>query len=215
MPVGAVSLMSAVSLVERFYDPEQGRVTLDGRGRRTLNVQWLRRQLGLVGQEPVLFRGTVGENNIRIRSEKVQKDLDRQGQATFLTAGDDAGDEDLGPAGVPVNLTDAKIAEGALDDLVPSRTFLKLSSTSFAARRFFRVYGNRRSRPGRGRSPLDGRLPSTPAGDVCNSGASTWSRCAGSRRRRGNRRRTSASSRAPPPRRSPRGPRARRPRTRP
>ena len=63
-----------------------------------------------------------------MRCDKVTRELDRQ-PPTFLTGGDDAGDDDLGPAGVPVNLTDAKIAEGALNDLVPSRTFLKLSST--------------------------------------------------------------------------------------
>ena len=53
---------TAIQLVERFYDPEQGTVTLDGRDLRTLNVSWLRHQIGLVGQEPVLFSGTIAEN---------------------------------------------------------------------------------------------------------------------------------------------------------
>eukprot|EP00457_Paulinella_chromatophora_P000433 gb/GEZN01000433.1/.p1 GENE.gb/GEZN01000433.1/~~gb/GEZN01000433.1/.p1 ORF type:complete len:1384 (+),score=244.98 gb/GEZN01000433.1/:399-4154(+) len=53
---------TAIQLVERFYDPTAGRVTLDGVDLRDLNVTWLRSQIGLVGQEPVLFGGTIAEN---------------------------------------------------------------------------------------------------------------------------------------------------------
>ncbi len=35
---------------------------LDGRDIRTLNVQWLRRNIGVVSQEPILFDTTIGEN---------------------------------------------------------------------------------------------------------------------------------------------------------
>jgi len=51
-----------IALVERFYDPQEGSVMLDGVDVRTLNVSWLRQQIGLVGQEPMLFVGTVAEN---------------------------------------------------------------------------------------------------------------------------------------------------------
>ncbi len=51
-----------ISLIERFYDPQGGVVLLDGVDIKELNVRWLRQQLGLVGQEPVLFMGTVAEN---------------------------------------------------------------------------------------------------------------------------------------------------------
>jgi ATP-binding cassette subfamily B (MDR/TAP) protein 1 len=51
-----------IQLVERFYDPDSGVVTLDGVDLRQLNVRWLRQQIGLVGQEPVLFSGTIAEN---------------------------------------------------------------------------------------------------------------------------------------------------------
>mmetsp|Transcript_41180 Transcript_41180/g.96206 ORF Transcript_41180/g.96206 Transcript_41180/m.96206 type:complete len:728 (-) Transcript_41180:578-2761(-) len=51
-----------ISLIERFYDPQSGAVMLDGVDVKALNVGWLRQQIGLVGQEPVLFVGTVGEN---------------------------------------------------------------------------------------------------------------------------------------------------------
>ena len=51
-----------VGLVERFYDPVQGRVYLDGRDVSTLNLRWLRQQIALVGQEPTLFAVTIFEN---------------------------------------------------------------------------------------------------------------------------------------------------------
>jgi ATP-binding cassette subfamily B (MDR/TAP) protein 1 len=53
---------TVISLLERFYDPLQGQVLLDGRDIRDLNVQWLRDQIGLVSQEPVLFAASIMEN---------------------------------------------------------------------------------------------------------------------------------------------------------
>lgn len=46
----------------RFYDPNEGRVTLDGIDLRDLDVDWLRSQIGYVGQEPVLFATSIREN---------------------------------------------------------------------------------------------------------------------------------------------------------
>jgi ATP-binding cassette subfamily B (MDR/TAP) protein 1 len=46
----------------RFYDPSAGTVRLDGRDIRSLNVKWLRQQIGYVQQEPVLFSASVRSN---------------------------------------------------------------------------------------------------------------------------------------------------------
>ena len=51
-----------VALVERFYDPLEGAVLFDGVDLRALNIRWLRQQMALVSQEPVLFMGTVEDN---------------------------------------------------------------------------------------------------------------------------------------------------------
>ena len=51
-----------VSLLERFYDPKSGRLTLDGKDLRDLNIRWLRSQIGIVSQEPVLFDTSIAEN---------------------------------------------------------------------------------------------------------------------------------------------------------
>jgi ATP-binding cassette subfamily B (MDR/TAP) protein 1 len=53
---------TAIALVERFYDPTAGAIYLDGFNLRELNVGWLRRQIGLVSQEPVLFSASIKEN---------------------------------------------------------------------------------------------------------------------------------------------------------
>jgi ATP-binding cassette subfamily B protein len=49
-------------LVTRFYDPGQGRVLVDGHDLRNVTLASLRRQFGLVPQEPFLFTGTIGDN---------------------------------------------------------------------------------------------------------------------------------------------------------
>ena len=61
-----------MSLLLRFYDPRQGQVLLDGIDIRTLNVRWLRAQLGYVGQEPVLFNGSVADNVAKGRAENMK-----------------------------------------------------------------------------------------------------------------------------------------------
>lgn len=53
---------SIIALMERFYDPQSGIVKLDGRDVKTLNVKWLRTQIGLVSQEPVLFGMSIRKN---------------------------------------------------------------------------------------------------------------------------------------------------------
>lgn len=49
-------------LLMRFYDPDEGRILLDGVDLRDLDLYWLRSQIGYVGQEPVLFATTIKEN---------------------------------------------------------------------------------------------------------------------------------------------------------
>ena len=53
-----------IKLVERFYDGTGGDVKLDGIPVNQLNVQWLRKQVGFVQQEPVLFNRSIRDNVI-------------------------------------------------------------------------------------------------------------------------------------------------------
>ena len=53
---------SLVSLIARFYEAEKGEVTVDGHDVRDVTQESLRKQIGIVPQDPILFSGTVEEN---------------------------------------------------------------------------------------------------------------------------------------------------------
>ncbi|KAK8582901.1 hypothetical protein V6N13_069667 [Hibiscus sabdariffa] len=53
---------TTVSLLERFYDPINGDILLDGHNIKKLQLKWLRSQMGLVNQEPILFATSIKEN---------------------------------------------------------------------------------------------------------------------------------------------------------
>ncbi|XP_023565615.1 ATP-binding cassette sub-family B member 5 [Octodon degus] len=53
---------TSVQLLQRFYDPVEGQVLFDGIDAKELNVQWLRSQIAIVSQEPVLFNRSIAEN---------------------------------------------------------------------------------------------------------------------------------------------------------
>lgn len=53
---------TVASLLLRFYNPTEGAITINGENINDLNVKSLRRRIGMVAQEPVLFSGTVAEN---------------------------------------------------------------------------------------------------------------------------------------------------------
>ncbi|KAG7532464.1 ABC transporter-like [Arabidopsis thaliana x Arabidopsis arenosa] len=53
---------TVISLLERFYDPDSGKILLDQVEIQSLKLSWLREQMGLVSQEPVLFNETIRSN---------------------------------------------------------------------------------------------------------------------------------------------------------
>ncbi len=63
-----------VKLLPRLFDPSEGRVMIDGMDVRDLDPHWLRRQVGMVMQEPFLFSGTIAEN---IAIGQSDADMDR------------------------------------------------------------------------------------------------------------------------------------------
>ncbi|KAJ6731087.1 hypothetical protein OIU85_021820 [Salix viminalis] len=53
---------TVISMVQRFYEPASGKILLDGHDLKTLELKWLRQQMGLVSQEPALFAATIADN---------------------------------------------------------------------------------------------------------------------------------------------------------
>ncbi|XP_011030854.1 PREDICTED: putative multidrug resistance protein [Populus euphratica] len=53
---------TVISLLQRFYEPNEGQILLDGHKINRLQLKWWRSQMGLVNQEPVLFATSIKEN---------------------------------------------------------------------------------------------------------------------------------------------------------
>lgn len=66
---------TVAALLSRFYDPLHGRVLLDDVDYRELNADWLRRQVGVVSQEPILFATSIRENILYGRSAASIEDV--------------------------------------------------------------------------------------------------------------------------------------------
>ena len=64
-------------LITRFYDPTEGRVLIDGTDLRTIKLESLRRQLGVVPQEPYLFEATIRDNIAFARPESGDDEIER------------------------------------------------------------------------------------------------------------------------------------------
>ncbi|HEX7256161.1 MAG TPA: ABC transporter transmembrane domain-containing protein [Gaiellaceae bacterium] len=90
------------ALAARFYDPGEGRVLLDGADLRDYPLGWLRDQVGLVLQHPVLFTGTVAEN-IAWGIDAIREDVVRAARAVgadpFISQLPDGYDTKLDPGG--------------------------------------------------------------------------------------------------------------------
>jgi ATP-binding cassette subfamily B protein len=77
-----------ISLLLRFYDIQRGQILLDGVDIRKLNIQDLRRQFGIVLQDPFLFTGTI-ESNVRLGTPgidrgTVERAVDEIGLGNFI-----------------------------------------------------------------------------------------------------------------------------------
>jgi ATP-binding cassette subfamily B (MDR/TAP) protein 1 len=67
---------TTVSLIERFYDPTSGTVSLDGNDLTKINVSYLRSLVGYVGQEPTLFATTIAGNIRYGKPDATQKEIE-------------------------------------------------------------------------------------------------------------------------------------------
>uniref|UniRef100_A0A8D3C149 ATP-binding cassette, sub-family B (MDR/TAP), member 4 n=1 Tax=Scophthalmus maximus TaxID=52904 RepID=A0A8D3C149_SCOMX len=68
---------TTIQLLQRFYDPLEGSVCVDGHDIRSLNVRYLREMIGVVSQEPILFATTIAENIRYGRLDVTQQQIEQ------------------------------------------------------------------------------------------------------------------------------------------
>lgn len=99
---------TVISLLERFYDPDSGTILLDGEEIHKFNVSWLRQQMGLVSQEPVLFGGTIRSNIAYGKKGKATEDeiiaaAEASNAHRFISGLPHGYDTDVGERGVQLS----------------------------------------------------------------------------------------------------------------
>ncbi len=110
------------SLLLRFYDPTAGHIQLDGRDMRELPLKWLRQQVAIVLQEPILFSATIRDNiafaTPGATDEQVRQAARLAQADEFITQLPDGYDTMLGERGV-------NLSGGQRQRLGIARAFLK------------------------------------------------------------------------------------------
>ena len=62
-------------MIERFYNPSDGSITIDGHEIKDLNLSKMRRLIGYVGQEPVLFNTSIKENMLFAKPDATDEEI--------------------------------------------------------------------------------------------------------------------------------------------
>ena len=113
---------SLIKLVPRFYDPTEGWIEIDGHDLREVTLHSLRRQIGMVPQETVLFTGTIRDNIAYGRLDATQEQIEEAAQAAnahdFIMGLPHGYDTQVGERGV-------KLSGGQRQRLAIARTLLK------------------------------------------------------------------------------------------
>ena len=120
-PTGA-GKTTLVSLLVRFYDPQQGRILIDGIDIRRLTLASMRAQISLVLQEPLLFSGTVADNIRYGRLEAGMEEIIDAAKAAnahdFISRLPEGYETELGERG-------AQLSGGERQRISVARAFLK------------------------------------------------------------------------------------------
>lgn len=119
-PTGA-GKSTIAKLITRFYDPQRGTVAIDGHDLSAVTIESLRRQLGVVPQEPFLFAGTVRDNVTFARPDATDHDIWQALEATGISEMVTALPQSLD---TPVHERGSSLSAGERQLLALARAFL-------------------------------------------------------------------------------------------